>query len=523
MNQPKKIIIGTRGSQLALWQAHFTQKNLQDLGFEVELKIIKTKGDIVTLSFDKIEGKGFFTKEIEEALLANEIDLAVHSYKDLPTESPEGLLLAANSYREDPADWLLINPNAVDKTKELSLKLGARVGTSSPRRKAQLLALRPDLQLVDIRGNVATRLAKAQTELDAVVLAAAGLRRLNLPLDQYHLEKLSPQYSIPAPAQGVLAYQIRSNDTYMQQVAAKLHHQTVADCLWIERTILQQLGGGCQQPIGVYCEQDAQQNYHVWASRSTAWNEFPNRIYIKGTDKVELANQATELLLNPERKTVFISRKLNPDSYMYKALVAKRHIFASGSLVEFSPVPFDNLPITDWVFFSSRNAAYYFFSQNPTLSPNAKIAALGGGTAQAIREMGYAVDFIGHHTDTEAVAQQFLAAANNNNTTTVSVLFPQAAQSLQNVQKSLENKIIAHNVVVYDNKITGNFILPACEIVIFTSPLNVQAYCQKYPLLRTQKLVAIGKTTGKALEKFGYNWYIMPHSTDELGLADVCY
>jgi uroporphyrinogen-III synthase len=173
------------------------------------------------------------------------------------------------------------------------------------------------------------------------------------------------------------------------------------------------------------------------------------------------------------------------------------------------------------VFFSSRNAAYYFFSQNPTLSPHTKIAALGGGTAQAIREMGYAVDFIGHHTDTEAVAQQFLAAANT--TTTLSVLFPQAAQSLQNVQKSLENKIIAHNVVVYDNKITGNFILPACEIVIFTSTLNVQAYCQKYPLLRTQKLVAIGKTTGKALEKFGYDWYITPHSTDELGLADVCY
>lgn len=523
MNQPKKIIIGTRGSQLALWQAHFTQKNLQDLGFDVELKIIKTRGDIITLSFDKIEGKGFFTKEIEESLLSNEIDLAVHSYKDLPTESPEGLLLAANSYREDAADWLLINPNSVDKTKELSLKLGAQVGTSSPRRKAQLLALRPDLQLVDIRGNVATRLSKAQTEFDAVVLAAAGLRRLGLPLDAYHLEKLVPQRSVPAPAQGVLAYQIRSNDTYMEQVVAQLHHQTVADCVWIERNILQKLGGGCQQPIGVYCEKDAEQQYHVWASRSRAWNEFPNRVYLKGNNKAELATQASNLLLNGEQKTVFVSRAITTDSYLSKALAAKGHSVVAMSLVNFTPVVFNHIPTTNWVFFSSRNGAYFFFSQNPTLSPNTKIAALGGGTAQTIREMGYAVDFIGHHTDTDAVARQFLEIAAVTAPNVPSVLFPQAEKSLQNVQKSLENKVIAHNLVVYKNEASTDFTLPNCEILIFTSPLNVQAYCARYPILSTQKIIAIGKTTAAELEKQHYNWYVIPHSTDELGLADICY
>ena len=161
----KHIVIGTRGSKLALWQANFTKNQLEQLGVTVELKIIRTQGDkIQNLGFDKLEGKGFFTKEIEESLLRGDIDMAVHSMKDLPTTSPEGLIITAVSYREDPSDALLICPDCYDKGAVLKLKKGAVVGTSSARRKAQLLSIRPDLQIKDIRGNVDTRLRKLMSK-----------------------------------------------------------------------------------------------------------------------------------------------------------------------------------------------------------------------------------------------------------------------------------------------------------------------------------------------------------------------
>ena len=287
----KKIIIGSRGSKLALWQAHYVQSLLTKQGIDSEINIIKTKGDnIQHLSFDKIEGKGFFTKEIEEALLNKKIDLAVHSYKDLPTENPKGLILAGNSYRADCRDCIIINKKLVDGTRELSLPFNAVTGTSSARRKSQLLAIRPDLKLQDIRGNVPTRLSKLDNgNFDAVVLAAAGLERLAIDLSAYHVEYLSPQICIPAPAQGVLAYQIRSKDSYLRSVVESIHDSDVAKCVYIERAILQKLGGGCQQPIGVYCEmekgdENTEQVYHVWASHAKKWDDFPKRIFMKGTD-----------------------------------------------------------------------------------------------------------------------------------------------------------------------------------------------------------------------------------------------
>ena len=162
-----------------MWQAHFTQEKLSAIGIESELIIIKTPGDqIQHLSFDKMEGKGFFTKEIEDALLRGEIDLAVHSMKDLPTNAPEGLVISAVSYREDPSDIMLINKNIADKGKVLQLPENASVGTSSSRRKGQLLDIRPDLQLVDIRGNVPTRIQKLeQGDFDAIILASPSVWR----------------------------------------------------------------------------------------------------------------------------------------------------------------------------------------------------------------------------------------------------------------------------------------------------------------------------------------------------------
>ncbi len=270
----EKIKIGTRGSKLALWQAHYTQAKLKEYGVEADLQIIKTKGDkIQHLSFDKIEGKGFFTKEIEDALLRGEIDMAVHSMKDLPTESPEGLCITAVSYRENPADWLIINAESVDDAALLKLKKGAIVGTSSARRKALMLDFRPDVVLKDIRGNVPTRLAKLQSgDFDAILLAAAGLMRLDADLSDFQVVKMNPKEFPPAPAQGVLAYQTREDDKRVRRILQHLHDPKVARSTNVERKILQLIGGGCHAPLGAYCEQDTLGNYHVWAASAKEWN-----------------------------------------------------------------------------------------------------------------------------------------------------------------------------------------------------------------------------------------------------------
>jgi len=297
--EKQKIRIGTRGSKLALWQANFTKVQLEELGCEVELVVIKTKGDkIQHLSFDKIEGKGFFTKEIEDALLNEEVDMAVHSMKDLPTTSPDGLKITAVSYRENPADWLVIDKNKVSPSEIFHLPKGAIVGTSSARRKAQLLHFRPDTQLKDIRGNVPTRLKKLQTgDFDAILLAAAGLTRLEMDLSDFHIVKMNPKEFIPAPAQGVLAFQTRAQDLETRRLLKNIHHPEVAQQTNIERKVLQLLDGGCHMPLGVYCEKDKNDNYHVWAAKADTWNGALKQTRISSSTTFELAEQVVSSLL----------------------------------------------------------------------------------------------------------------------------------------------------------------------------------------------------------------------------------
>lgn len=262
------IKIGTRGSKLALWQAEFTRAELARIGVESELVIIKTRGDMIQhLGFDKMEGKGFFTKEIEDALLRGEIDVAVHSMKDLPTQQPEGLVITAVSYRENPADLLIIRKESVDMGKVFRFKEGGIVGTSAARRKAQLSDYRPDAILKDIRGNVPTRLDKLRTgDFDAIFLAAAGVERLGLDLSDVEVITLHPSEFVPAPAQGVLAWQTNRDDLETRRIFKKLHKTDVSAVTNVERKVLQLLDGGCQLPLGVHCTRDAQGNYHVFAA-----------------------------------------------------------------------------------------------------------------------------------------------------------------------------------------------------------------------------------------------------------------
>ena len=244
------IRIGTRKSTLALWQSEYVKSELQRLypGITVELVHFNTKGDrILDKPLAEVGGKGLFTAELEAAMHAGDIDIAVHSLKDMPTELPDGLTLGAISKREVPFD-ALVSP----KYKTLDqLPEGARIGTSSLRRQAQLLHRRPDLRIEVIRGNVQTRLGKIETEgLDGVVLAQAGLKRLSL--DDRITQVFTADEMIPAVGQGALAIECRSDDTEMLEILSKIDDEPTRLAVEGERSFLNQLNGGCQVPMGVY-------------------------------------------------------------------------------------------------------------------------------------------------------------------------------------------------------------------------------------------------------------------------------
>ena len=270
-----KIRIGSRGSDLALWQANYVKVILEEKGCEVSIAIIQTKGDeFQDLGFDKMEGKGFFTKEIENSLINQEIDLAVHSHKDLETTEPEGLTTAAVSYREDPSELLLINEDSWSEHEVWELKKNAVIGTSSSRRKSQVLALRQDLTIKDLRGNVPTRVEKLKSgAYDAILLAYAGVSRLNLDLGGLKVVKLDPEEFVPAPAQGVLALQIRKNETKLSELLAEINNEEVQQQILIERSILKSMDGGCQLPLGVFNDGE-----FIHVSFSPKWSE-PSRYY----------------------------------------------------------------------------------------------------------------------------------------------------------------------------------------------------------------------------------------------------
>src|SRR5580698_10469569 len=354
----RKLIIGTRGSDLALWQANFVKDRLLENNIEAELKIIKTQGDrILNLSFDKLEGKGFFTKELEEELLEGTIDLAVHSHKDLPTENPPGLIIAAVSEREDPAELLLILKDCVDVHQKLSVKYGGIVGTSSTRRKAQLLAYRPDLEIKDLRGNVPTRIGKLRDEkYDAIMIAKAGVARLGIDLSEFHVEELTPNEIIPAPAQGVLAIQVREADSELFAALQPLNHKNVAKELAVERAVLKLFGGGCHLPLGCYCRKEDGM-YQVFTSKADTGEDFPDRLFLEAKSADGLAEKVVAAFDKARKlpQSVFISRDISEQSYFRKALEKHDITIEARSLIRTVPVinKLDSyiLKHVDWIFF----------------------------------------------------------------------------------------------------------------------------------------------------------------------------
>jgi hydroxymethylbilane synthase len=248
-----KLVIGTRGSKLALWQSEYIKGLVEEVtGLPVELKIIKTTGDkILDVPLAKVGGKGLFTKELEVELLAGTVDLCVHSMKDVPTELPEGLGIAAMPKRVDPRDALVSGAGYTLDT----LPEGAKVGTSSLRRIAQVRALRPDVEIVDVRGNLDTRMRKAETgELDVVILASAGITRMGWAdrISSY----IPTEQMVSAVGQGAIGIEIRESDAFMADVMDKIGHGETMLCVTAERVVMRKLEGGCQVPIGAYARLD---------------------------------------------------------------------------------------------------------------------------------------------------------------------------------------------------------------------------------------------------------------------------
>lgn len=543
----EKIIIGSRGSDLALWQANYVKAKLAEMGVISEIKVIKTLGDKVQLSWDKMEGKGFFTKEIEDALLKNEIDLAVHSHKDLPTEEVKGLTIAAVSDREDPSELLLINKEAVDEKEKFSLKLKAVVGTSSARRKSQLMAWRPDLQLTDLRGNVPTRVKKLRDKnFDAILIANAGISRLGINTDDFICEKLDPTEFIPAPAQGVLALQVREPgnkntvanrsphfDRELFDSIRKLSNTEIEETIRIERKVMNLFQGGCQLPLGVFCvkveDEDGNPSFRVHVSKSDPSTtgkssySFPKYFYFESgkteglaekiTDRIQALSQASKV------KKIFISRNEKYNDFLKRGLEANNFKPCYQSLIETLPVTFNKNFKADWVFFSSKNAVKYFFTQKPDIG-NAKIGAVGKSTADEVRKYGKRADFIGSSDDTRMTGKKFAALAGNK-----TILFPQAKESMKTIQLQLPGGQNVKNLVVYETIKNPDLTISPDEfdILVFTSPSNVDAFYEKNKISAHQKVVAMGDATANALRNHNVKAHKQPPSFDDLGLLKAVF
>lgn len=292
----RKIIVGSRRSKLAMTQTNWVIDQLKKIGapFTFDLKEIVTKGDeILNVTLSKVGGKGLFVKEIEQAMLNKEIDIAVHSMKDMPAVLPDGLVIGTIPEREDPRDVLISKENRSLR----DLPAGAIVGTSSLRRKAQILNIRPDLEIKWIRGNIDTRLKKLETEeYDAIILAAAGLSRMGWKAEVVS-EYLEPSDCIPAVGQGALAIECRKDDEEILQWLAKLNCPKTNRAVQAERAFLNKIGGSCQVPVGGYAVINAEDDVVLNAFVASGNGKTIFKETVVGKDAVAVGEKAGERLM----------------------------------------------------------------------------------------------------------------------------------------------------------------------------------------------------------------------------------
>lgn len=556
----KRIVIGTRGSELARTQSEWVAAQLRDAApdTEIVLEIIKTTGDrIQDVALSKIGGKGLFTKELEVALLEGRIDLAVHSLKDLPTELPPGLALGAVPVREVPWDALV----ARDGLTLAQLPAGARVGTSSLRRCAQLRACRKDLDIVDLRGNVPTRLAKvAEGALDAVVLAHAGLKRLGL--HGAITEDLGPETMVPAPAQGALGIEIREDDGELRSLLAAIHDEATALCANAERAVLTALGGGCQVPIGAMARLE-DGRLHLIACVAdpdsgrvirTALDAFPSEAAKAGLIAAEtlLAEGAAEIIarvtgfdpaLPLKKRRIVVTRAAAQAAdfvHRLEALGATVFILPTIEVKTKDDVPFaGSVCAADWLVFTSRNAVMRFRDvlaregRDIAIFRASKICVVGPGTAKAVAELGLPIALQAETQVGEGVFEALRAHVDTLKGK--HVLLPRGDKARPYLRDALRDAgAQVTDLVVYetsaaevtDAKLEALEIF-APDVVAFTSSSTCAHFCERLGSERLSALkcrtvfASIGPKTTETALAYGLGIAIEPRRYDVPALVEA--
>ena len=487
--------IGTRGSDLAMWQAHFTKRQIEEHGGSVVLIVISTQGDrIQNVAFDKMEGKGFFTKEIESALLEDRIDIAVHSHKDLETTSPEGLCIAAVPARGPVEDVLIMHRSKRDDRMPLCIARQAIVGTSSHRRRAQLQTLQPDLDIVPLRGNVPTRVEKLRTgAYDAIVIARAGIERLELDLSDLYVYVLPVNQFVPAPAQGALGIQMRDTDSRLAWISSVLNDDTTRDNIERERSVLRELEGGCMLPFGA----------HVMQERLRCFLETPDgpRLSEVRLDRQssieEITGHALARLTNSLQGTVFLSKEAGAwpifESFAHTAGLKTLgesliHIQVTGTQWPVAPIK------TDWLWLHSPSAVEAMKSLIPTFPGD--IACAGKGTAAALARINdQPAAWVGQGTP-EKTHVDFAAILNKSDRR---VFVPHSDRSMDR-WASLTQRERTIAWCAYETTLRPSTLMQH-DVAVITSPSQWEAYTASKN--RASRIVALGTSTAAAVKASG--------------------
>jgi hydroxymethylbilane synthase len=560
----KTIRIGTRGSKLALYQAYLVQEELQkhypDTKFIID--IIKTKGDkILDVALSKIGDKGLFTKEMEDALFNGDIDMAVHSLKDLPTKFPEGAKLGAVLKRGDIRDALI----SLDGRKIGELTAEDVIATSSLRRKAQLLRINKDFKIIEIRGNVNTRIRKMQEGYcNAMVMAGAGLQRLEM--GEYISELFDPEVMIPACSQGAIAVEIRDNDPFTEELVSRISHPGSFIATEAERTFLGTLEGGCQIPVGSYTKIEGDKfkitgfissidgtrfikdtaegdiNQAVYLSAKLA-----RTLYSRGGDEI-LKEIRSENLLNPQTelplkdKVIVSTRAGETGDTLPELLKSLGAGLLSLPMIEIVPSKVDdhmtehvnNLEFFDWIFFTSKNGVSNFFRQlidikgDTELPKSVKLAAIGLKTGLELEYYGYAPEFISEENTGQEFLKRFREKYDPVGLKILLSLGNLADDMLFN-HLSIHNN--THRINVYqtikpnraDPEILERLKNDQYDLIVFTSPSTFNNFCYFYDreLIGKLKMGSIGSVTTRAIQDAGFEPLFTARKSNAEGIRDA--
>ncbi|MBI3819803.1 MAG: hydroxymethylbilane synthase [Planctomycetes bacterium] len=524
------IRIATRGSALALAQSRAMAASLEASGEAAVLIVRKTTGDvIVDRPFTSIEGKGIFTKELEDALLQGDADVAVHSLKDLPVDLPAGLSLAATPPREDPADILIIRKESYDPRFALPVAQNAHIGTSSTRRRSQWIARRPDTSLMELRGNITTRIERLHSGLyDAILLAKAGINRLGVDLSEFTVVRLDPSVFVPAPGQAALGLEIRADDAKIERKLAFLNDANARAAVDAERAVLASLGGGCSEPVGAYARRRGRCAVIDAVLGPVEPGSAPmRRARAVAETFTQAAKRAAEILKSAESeipfslkdKTVILTQQKGRGDALARELEERGARTMLAPMIETRTCA-DDLAIRqiercaefDYILFTSRTASDAFlgaggfeYIRTRPRKGGPVFGAVGRGSAEPLECAGAPVDIVSKGDGALALAELVKRhAATRSKTGPPRVLFPCAREPRAELEQSLgASGFTLVRATLYETTPAAaeslqSFVGEKADFTIFFSPSGVATFKALRPF-ETKCAVAIGAATLAAL------------------------